>query len=377
MSSRYSKKNKNINCVVIAIVLLSFFFTNTCYAFSLSDYVKDNKSTIRDLINRIEVNSDLPQISAKGSVETQEEAILNPVKLVGDLPQQNLYRNPLIVSEISGEIESLIEIGAITYNEKTGEYSTPTGEKVDFGNLGNSPSGPITRALMSILGIKEDEAEWLMLIYYPTFFLSPGEYVKALAEKTGIEEIGEAAEFIQTAMYLTVSALVFTKLLKAWFPRKKPSAKKVFEKLGLKNLSEDSYVGQQYYGGKVIMSIPCDCGESGEYMVAVLDYMRKVELALGFDTKDSSEILYAYYNVYSPGASVLGSFMGNGESEEDEGEADGEESADSGESSESSKSGEEDTEVMKVCKVIVGEFCVPLTLHGELNAHPGTGTSEY
>ncbi len=93
-----------------------------------------------------------------------------------------------------------------------------------------------------------------------------------------------------------------------------------------------------YFGGKVKFTLNCTC-DSGRVMVVIDDYASGSMIKLGYNR---SQLRTLFFNNYSPtmGNYLLGSY-GQGQA----------------------------------CRIRILYYCLSITLDGDFNSQPGTGTS--
>lgn len=307
--------------------------TNTAYAMSMAEYISQiqNRESIFDnLFDSVEVDDDEPLISAKNEVSSRNEAVLNPVNLIGDY-ESYVEHIDSIETEVEEQfLEALVDEGLAVYNERADIYELPeemTEEEFEEA-LENNPE------LKNL--IEDDFGDYEILIWVVSAVIVV--VAAAIIYFSGGNPI--VAAVIVPAAMAAINALL------SLFGLDKPSWREVLKALGIstEGLLPFEFLGNTYYGGRIIFTFPCTC-EPSRYMIILEDFKEEGKLILKYDKKDITQKLFNFKNIYTPANAILGSFTG--------------------------------TENHQYCRVEVGPFCVGIPVHGNLNSEPGTGTSLY
>jgi hypothetical protein len=341
-----------IKKIIVAAMIIMFGFTNTAYAFSLSDYFDENKSTYNDLIDTIDVGDDSPLVSAKNDIRNREEAIMNPVNLTRDLLGQRRYVDSTIRSLSSTAQQTLLQEGLIEFNAEEFEYEIPEGiDAEEFERRFNDnfqldiidPTRPISSGL-ELLGANEDWANFTAVT--TGVFVFSYDALTSFGELSGIKEIEEYAGAVVTAIASIPLIGGLLDGLGGLFGDKVTTGD-VLEKMGIPNAKEILDSARELaspenksYGGMLFLTVPCGCEPGGNFMLTVMDFQRKIPILLKYNSANPINRLYPFYNVFVPGVYLLGSFNG-----------------------------------VNTCVVGVPPLCFPAPVHGNINNEPGTGTS--
>jgi hypothetical protein len=358
--------------IIFFSLIISMAATNV-YAFSLSEYVKDRENITDDLLNSIETESSSndPLVSAKKSVKSNEEAILNPVNLTGNIVREALHTEALVRSTGMDTLQIMIEEGLLEFNEETGEYEAS--EDFDVSNISGIFDNPKTFGVLSLTltkyaGLSSNAARntvlgvaaWAALGGAIPILVTLGpvvgvvvlsilaiEAIRIVGDISGIEEINEVLD--GTLEALGIAGLIGG-LLGGLFGDDTPGPSDILDAIGLKDAAtvvksaeETASPLTKYWGGVVLLPpLPCSCEAGTTFLVTVLDFKTKLPLLLKIDTANIlGNKLFLYYNFYTPGVSMLGSYSG-----------------------------------VTTCITGVAPICIPIPVHGQFDNQPGTGSSK-